>query len=110
MNNLGNVFRSQDKNAQAEPLYSQTLELRRRSLGPEHPDTLTSMNNLANVYWSQGNYPQAEALYSQTLEIQRRVLGPEHPDTLLSGQVRSGRGALRPDPGDQPPRVGSTAY
>ena len=53
-------------------------------LGPEHPNTLTSMNSLAGDYYSQGKYAQAEALYSQTLEIQRRVLGPEHPDTLTS--------------------------
>ena len=75
------------------------------------------MNNLANVYYAQGKYPQAEALDSQALEIQRRVLGPEHPDTLESmsnlageyycaGQVRAGRGALQPGPGDPAPRVG----
>ena len=78
------------------------------------------MNNLAIVYDEQGKYPQAEALYSQTLEIRRRVLGPEHPDTLGSmnnlaivyyaaGQVRAGRGALQPDPGDPAPRAGSRA-
>ena len=30
-------------------------------LGPEHPDTLTSMANLAGDYYSQGKYAQAEA-------------------------------------------------
>jgi Tetratricopeptide repeat len=33
MNNLANVYRAQNKNAQAEPLYRQTLEIRRRVLG-----------------------------------------------------------------------------
>jgi tetratricopeptide (TPR) repeat protein len=84
MNNLANVYRAQNENAQAEPLYHQTLEIRRRVLGPEHPDTLISINNLANVYWSQGNFTQAESLYSEAMETQRRILGPEHPDTLLS--------------------------
>ena len=64
-------------------LFSQALEIRRRVLGPEHPDTLPSMNNLAQVYW-RGQVRAGRALYSQTLEIQRRVLGPEHPDTLWS--------------------------
>ena len=120
MNNLAIVYYEQGKYAQAEALHSQTLEIRRRVLGPEHPDTLASMNNLAIVYYEQGKYAQAEALYSQTLEIQRRVLGPEHPDTLTSmnnlanvyydaGQVRAGRGALQPDPGDPAPRAGSGA-
>jgi eukaryotic-like serine/threonine-protein kinase len=53
-------------------------------LGPEHPDTLSSMHNLAADYDDEGKYPQAEGLYSRTAEIQRRVLGPEHAKTLLS--------------------------
>ena len=60
------------------------LDLRRRVLGREHPDTLRSMNSLAHVYWREGKYAQAEALQSQALQVQRRVLGPEHPDTLRS--------------------------
>jgi tetratricopeptide (TPR) repeat protein len=58
--------------------------MRRRVLGPEHPDTLNSMNNLASDYFSEGKYSQAEALHGETLEIKRRVLGPEHPITLVS--------------------------
>ena len=117
---LGRTAYLQGKYPEAEALFSQTLEIQRRVLGPEHPDTLNSMNNLASVYYSQGKYAQAEALDSQILEIRRRVLGPEHPDTLASmnnlanvyyvaGQVRAGRGALQPDPGDPAPRVGSRA-
>ena len=69
---------------EAEKQLEAALDLRRRVLGPEHPETLRSMNNLAQVYWHQEKYAQAEALFSQTLEARRRVLGPEHPDTLLS--------------------------
>ena len=58
------------------------VETRRRVLGAEHPDTLSSMNYLGTVYWAQGKYAQAEKMFNQTLEIRRRVLGPEHPDTL----------------------------
>jgi serine/threonine protein kinase/tetratricopeptide (TPR) repeat protein len=60
------------------------LDLRRQTLGPDHPDTLKSMHSLATVFYSQGKYAQAEALGSQTLEIRRRVLGSEHLDTLKS--------------------------
>ena len=45
----------QGKYAQAEALYSQTLEIQRRVLGPEHPDTLMSMNNLAIVYFAEAS-------------------------------------------------------
>jgi eukaryotic-like serine/threonine-protein kinase len=56
--------------------------VRRRVLGPEHPDTLISMNNLALLYREQGRYGQAEPLFTKVLKVRRRVLGPEHPDTL----------------------------
>ena len=68
----------------AQPLIERAIEIQRRVLGPEHPDTLHSMNNLANDFLSEGRNADAEKLYRQTLDIQRRVLGPEHPDTLRS--------------------------
>ena len=40
--------------AEAEPLYKRALEARERVLGPEHPDTLTSVNNLAGALQAQG--------------------------------------------------------
>jgi tetratricopeptide (TPR) repeat protein len=82
MNNLAGVYHGVGKYAQSEALYSQTLEIKRRMLGPEHPDTLLSMNNLADVYSSQGKYAQAETLFSKTIKMSRRVLGSEHPLTL----------------------------
>jgi tetratricopeptide (TPR) repeat protein len=84
MSNVAEIYCHQGKYAQAEALGKQTLEIRRRTLSPEHPDILTSMNNLAEVYGLQGQYAQAEALFNQTLEIRRRVLGAEHPDTLVT--------------------------
>jgi hypothetical protein len=62
----------------------QVLELRKKVLGPEHPDTLTSMANLALTYSSQGRWAEAEQLEAQVLELRKKVLGPEHPDTLMS--------------------------
>ena len=59
-------------------MYQQTLELREKVLGKEHPDTLTSMNNLA-VLSSQGKYEEAEEMHRQALELREKVLGHEHP-------------------------------
>ncbi len=103
---------------EGQPHLERALELRRRVLGPEHPDTLMSMNNLAELYWDRGEYEKAEPLLTQALEVKRRVLGPEHPDTLTSmnnlavavqgsGPVREGRAAVHagaggPAPGARP--------
>jgi hypothetical protein len=65
-------------------MHRQTLELRKKVLGPEHPDTLTSMNNLGWVLSSQGKHVEAEQIHQQTLELRKKVLGLEHPDTLTS--------------------------
>jgi len=70
--------------ASARMLFERQLEFRRRVLGPEHPDTLTSMSNLANTLGAQGEAARARKLNEETLDIRRRVLGPEHPDTLTS--------------------------
>ena len=57
----------------------QVMETRNRVLGPEHPETLTSMDNLASTYLNQGRWQEAEELLAQMIEIRTRVLGPEHP-------------------------------
>jgi tetratricopeptide (TPR) repeat protein len=60
------------------------MEVKRRVLGQEHPETLSTINNLAGLYRDQGKYVLAEPLLTNLLEVRRRVLGPEHPDTLIS--------------------------
>ena len=60
------------------------LDLHKKVLGPEHPDTLTSMANLAVTYSGQGKYEEAGELELKVLDLSKKVLGPEHPDTLIS--------------------------
>ena len=79
MNGLAGLYRLLNRPDDAEPLYSQVLEARRRVLGPEHPDTLTTMHDLARLYSVRGRNEQAEPLFKQVLEVKRRVLGPAHP-------------------------------
>ncbi|KAF2185808.1 hypothetical protein K469DRAFT_777737 [Zopfia rhizophila CBS 207.26] len=60
------------------------METRKKVLGPEHPDMLTTMANLALTYRNKGRWDEAEELVVQVMETCKRVLGPEHPDTLIS--------------------------
>ncbi|KAE8361552.1 purine and uridine phosphorylase [Aspergillus caelatus] len=82
--NIGNCLYSDGRWEEAEELDLQALELRKQVLGPEHPDTLTSMANLASTYQNQGRWKEAEELDVQVIELRKQVLGPEHPDTLTS--------------------------
>ncbi|MCH8852578.1 MAG: tetratricopeptide repeat protein, partial [Planctomycetes bacterium] len=81
---IGRAYLSLGHYTEAEPHARAAMEICRRLLGKEHPDTLQSMGNLAIVYAQQGRYDEAEPLYVKTLEIRKRVLGEEHPNTLTS--------------------------
>ena len=70
--------------AESHGLGLEALELRRRSLGEEHPDTATSWNNVGSTYGEMGQQPTALEYKEKALAIRRRVLGEEHPDTASS--------------------------
>ena len=57
---------------------------RRRLLGLEHQDTLTSMAELAKVYGLQEEYEKAAPLVKHVIEVRKELLGEEHPETLQS--------------------------
>jgi tetratricopeptide (TPR) repeat protein len=69
---------------QALPFYQHALAIREKALGPDHPDTATSLDNLAQLYRAQGKYEQALPLLQRALAIREQQLGPDHPDTATS--------------------------
>lgn len=79
---------------------TRSLEMRRRVLGPEHPDCAQSLNNLAALHCERREYERAEELYESALDIRRRALAPNHPSLaytvkhlamLYKRRVREGR-------------------
>ena len=72
---------------QARELQTDTFIRRRRILGEDHPDTLTSASRLAADLRALGEYQQARVLDEDTLARRRRVLGEDHPDTLDSART-----------------------
>ena len=97
MYDLAAIYNRQGRNAEAEKLYKETLEIRRRVLGQDHPSRLGSVSMLASVYLNQGRYAEAENLCKETLKIQRRVLRHDHPDTVGSMYHLASVAALRGD-------------
>jgi eukaryotic-like serine/threonine-protein kinase len=81
---IGNAYLDMGLYPQALEQLEHTVEIRRRALGDDHPDTLQSMNNLSVLYLQQGDAPRAEPLFARILEVRRRLLGEENPDTLIS--------------------------
>ncbi|MTJ37502.1 tetratricopeptide repeat protein [Dolichospermum sp. UHCC 0406] len=84
LNNLAGLYESQGRYNDAEPLYLQSLDIRKHQLGDDHPFVASSLNNLAGLYESQGRYNDAEPLYLQSLDIRKHQLGDDHPDVATS--------------------------
>ncbi|KAH6629433.1 hypothetical protein C7974DRAFT_394464 [Boeremia exigua] len=66
------------------------METRKRVLGDEHPDTLTSMHNLAYTLWSLSRHKEAIALMEPCFQLRQQVLGEQHPDTQSSLETLDG--------------------
>jgi hypothetical protein len=57
------------------------LAIAEKTLGPNHPNTATSLDNLAGLLESEGDDAGAEPLYHRALVIAERALGPDDPTT-----------------------------
>lgn len=77
--------------AQATELSARALSISEKALGPEHPNTATSLNNLADLLRAEGDLAGARPLFERALAIFEKALGPEHPNTV---EVRKNLAAL----------------
>lgn len=58
--------------------------MKKKVLGEEHLDTMTSMNNLDYMWKRQGRDEEAFKLMVECIQIGTRVLGTDHPYTHAS--------------------------
>jgi tetratricopeptide (TPR) repeat protein len=113
LNNLANLYAQMSKTKNARQCFEEALEIRRRFLGNEHPETMQSLISLARFNKDQGDfvktmsplmedwgglpkneegdqedsdehYNKSANLWEEVLAIQRRTLGNQHPDTTNS--------------------------
>jgi tetratricopeptide (TPR) repeat protein len=70
--------------SQAARLLRDTLAIREKTLGSEHPLTATTLSNLALVLQGQGDLAGARPLQERALAIHEKALGPEHPQTATT--------------------------
>jgi eukaryotic-like serine/threonine-protein kinase len=84
LNNLGNLETSAGKFTRALRHHEDALAIRRRQLGPEHPDVASSLHNLGGVYADMGEIERALELHQSALELRRRTLGENNRWTASS--------------------------
>jgi tetratricopeptide (TPR) repeat protein len=79
---LGELYRKDGRSAQALDAFRQSVEIRVRLLGEEHPDSLACKSGMARLLRQLGKLEEARFLEEDVLDVRERVLGSEHPDTL----------------------------
>ena len=84
INDMAQALQDQQELEQAVALYLQVLAIRERTLGREHPTTLTACWNVGIVYQDLGELSHAEPLLLRTVQGYTTVLGSAHPDTLTT--------------------------
>ena len=72
MANLAITYWKQGRLNDAEHLQIQVMDMTKKLLGAEHPDTLSSMENLACTYKGQGRICESESLEFEVMNIKIR--------------------------------------
>ncbi|KIW99757.1 uncharacterized protein Z518_10685 [Rhinocladiella mackenziei CBS 650.93] len=78
------ILMRQHKYAEATEVGRQLLEKSRSALGPEHPDTLSTMYYFGAVLHADGKLEEAEQNSRQLFPLREKVLGPDHRDTIAA--------------------------
>ena len=60
-------------------MHQRALKGYEKVLGPEHPDTLSSVSSLGSMLERQGKYEEAKAMHQRALKGREKVLGLERP-------------------------------
>jgi serine/threonine protein kinase/tetratricopeptide (TPR) repeat protein len=83
LNDLGAVYYAQGDQETAISLMEQSVHLKAKVLGPDHPDVGTSEGNLAIALAELGKYQQALTHVQRSVELLEHGLGAAHPDTAF---------------------------
>jgi tetratricopeptide (TPR) repeat protein len=86
LNNLGILYRANQRFAEAEAAFDEALTIRRQ-LAQQNPsaylpNVATTLNNLANLYQTNQRFAEAEAAYEEALTVYRQ-LAQQNPSAYL---------------------------
>ncbi len=84
MVDLAELFRSQARYDEAEPLFARAIALLERDGDGQRARLAKPLNSLALVYRAQGFYDRAEPLCRRALTILEALHGAEHPSTAAA--------------------------
>ena len=83
LNDLGILFYTKSRFAEAEPLMRRALQIEETSFGPEHANVAIRLNNLAQLLKATNRLAEVEPLMRRALAITETSFGPDHPDVAI---------------------------
>jgi len=81
---IGNVYGGLGLYDESQPLLEESLNIRRKILGNDNPETLHSISSMGALLIEQGKVSQAESYFREAMEGQIRILGYNDPATFRS--------------------------
>jgi len=84
LDRYGTFLLALEKDAEAQGVFQDELELCKKLLGSNHPDCLWVANNEAVILKRLGDFDGARRLFEGTYNTRKSTLGALHPDTLAS--------------------------
>ena len=81
---LGDLYRQQGRELQAQQCFEESAALRQRLLGDDHADTRASRAGLAGLLRQSGKLHEAKFLYELLAGDCQRLLGADYPETLAA--------------------------
>jgi tetratricopeptide (TPR) repeat protein/CHAT domain-containing protein len=84
LNNLAWALQELGETTTARGYYEQSLAIRKRVHGPEHPRTAHVLMNLGGLLDEMQETTASRGCFEQALAIYRRTYGEQHPDTATA--------------------------
>jgi tetratricopeptide (TPR) repeat protein len=79
MDTIGSVYLQLGLNDASEKITTEALAIRRRVLGPEHPDIAASLDSLGQIARARSRFERAEAFHREALAMRRKLLPRDDP-------------------------------
>jgi len=81
---LANVRQALGHHESAEQLWRRVLDIRERTLAPNHFAIATALEHLGDACAARGKIEEALSVFQRALSIRERTLGTEHPSLRVS--------------------------
>ena len=82
-NNLGNALEAQGRAAEAAVVLRAAVQMRKASVGAEHPSVASALSNLGIAELAADETAAARAHFLRAIEITEASIGTEHPSLAL---------------------------